>query len=331
MGFDWPEGFARVPDEEWTRTSLESLALKYDTVEAHGWYRNLELTIEQLVDYVRDGQILIDYSGGTGILVDRFLRGRDDLAAAFVIVDASPKFLRLALEKLGGDPRVGFRWIRYLKPEKRLELLDEVFPAAIRDRGVDGLISTNAIHLYYDLSDTLLSWFRILRPGARTFVQSGNINSPGGAKGEWIIDETVEAIHTTAAEIVRTDSRYAAYRSGLDDAERVKKYDRLRQKFFVPVRSLDYYLAAFRDAGFSVDSVEHRSIEAKVAEWYDFLAVYHEGVLGWVGGTKRIEGADPSEQAVADRLTLMREAMERLFGGASSFPARWTYIVCTKP
>ncbi len=331
MEFDWPEGFDRVPDEEWTRTALESLALKYDTVEAHGWYRNLELTLEQLASYVRDGQILIDYSGGTGILVDRFLRGRGDLRAAFVIVDASPKFLRLALEKLGGDPRVGFRWIRYLKPEKRLELIDEVFPSAIRHRGVDGLISTNAVHLYYALPETLLSWFRILRPGARAFVQSGNIRSPGAQEGEWIIDETVEAIHIAAAEIVRSDPRYAAYRPGLDDADRVAKYDLLRNKFFVPVRPLDFYLEAFRDAGFSIDSVEHRSIEALVAEWYDFLAVYHEGVLGWVGGTKRIEGVQPSEKAVGDRLILMRVAMDRLFGGASSFPARWTYIVCSKP
>ena len=59
------------------------------------------------------------------------------------------------------------------------------------------------------------------------------------------------------------------------------------------------------------------------AEWTDFLSAYHEGVLGWVGGSERIEGVPPTEEAVADRLRLLRESVDRVFGG-SSFEAVWT-------
>src|SRR5262245_36519845 len=94
--FDWPASFRRIPDDDWTHQPVETLARNYDTVERHGWYQNLDRTVAQLAGYLRDGQILIDYSGGTGILADRLLRVRPDLGAGVAIIDASPKFLRLA-------------------------------------------------------------------------------------------------------------------------------------------------------------------------------------------------------------------------------------------
>lgn len=50
--------------------------MHYDTVENHGSYSNLDYTVEQIGEYVRKGDILIDYSGGTGILAKRLLRKR---------------------------------------------------------------------------------------------------------------------------------------------------------------------------------------------------------------------------------------------------------------
>src|SRR5689334_19090201 len=189
MTFSWPDGTDRIPDEDWTRADLDTLALKYDTVENHGWYRNLEPTIDELAAYLTDGMTLIDYSGGTGILLDRLLHRLPDRQVGYLLVDSSPKFLRLALEKLGREPRVAFRLIEYLKAAKRLQFLQEVLPPAIVGH-VDGLVSTNAVHLYYDLGDTLRSWHAALRPGGRVFVQSGNIANPDAAPGTWIIDAT---------------------------------------------------------------------------------------------------------------------------------------------
>jgi ubiquinone/menaquinone biosynthesis C-methylase UbiE len=326
----WPAGFIRIPDEEWVDQPPATLALKYDTVQAHGWYRNLDRTVEDLARELSSGDVLLDYSGGTGILASRLLEELPERGFGIVIVDSSPKFLRLALEKLGARERVAFRLIRYLQAERRLELVQEVLGPELVDRRVDAIASTNAIHLYYDLDETLRSWRDVLRPGGRVLVQSGNIGVelPPGA---WIIDETVEAIHAAAVELVRSEPAYAPYRPALADAARMAAYDDLRRKFFLPVRPLDHYLGALARAGFHVNDVAQLPVQAHVDEWFEFLSGYHEGVLGWVGGSSRLAGAEPTEEAVADRLRLLREATTRAFGGAASFQAVWTYVTAERP
>lgn len=324
----WPVGFDRIPAGDWTALPIGALARKYDSVEHHGWYRNLEPTVDELRATLRDGDLLCDYSGGTGILADWLLRAAPELRAGVVIVDSSPKFLRLALEKLGGDERVAFRLIDYLRTERRLQWLDEALDPPLRDRKLDALVSTNAIHLYYDLPDTVASWVRALRPGAAVLVQSGNVRNPDAPAGSWIIDETVEAIHQLAVERVRTDPTWAAYRDHADDLARMDRYGELRRKYFLPVRPLDHYLDVFRGAGLTVERVTCLPIEARVFEWFEFLAAYHDGVLGWIGGTEKLEGAAPSAEAVRDRLALMRLALDQLFDRRDAFRASWTYITC---
>ncbi|HWN23452.1 MAG TPA: class I SAM-dependent methyltransferase [Gaiellaceae bacterium] len=321
----WPAGFERIPADDWVERPPETLALKYDTVQDHGWYRNLDPTVRDLAAALQPGEILLDYSGGTGILAERLLSALPDVELGILIVDASPKFLRVALDKLGADERVAFRLIRFLKDERRLETVQEVVGAELVERGVDAVSSTNAIHLYYDLDDTLRSWHDLLVPGGRALVQSGNIGVAELPAGCWIIDETVDAINVAAAELVREDERYAAYRDGLSDPKRVAAYEELRRKFFLPVRPLKHYIEALERAGFRIRDVAHLPIEARTAEWTDFLATYHEGVLGWVGGSERIEGIAPTEAALGDRLRLLREAIRRVFGGPT-FQAVWTYI-----
>lgn len=325
MADPWPPDFDRIPADEWVESPPETLALKYDTVQDHGWYRNLDRTVSELAGVLRAGDILLDYSGGTGILAERLLAELPDLDFGILIVDASPKFLRVALDKLGRDERVAFRLIRYLKDERRLETVQEVVDDTLLERGVDAVASTNAIHLYYDLDDTLRSWHELLRPAGRAFVQSGNIGVTELPEGCWIIDQTVDAINAAAAEIVREDDRYAAYRDGLSDPARVAAYEELRRKFFLPVRPLRHYVEALERAGFRIRDVTHLPIEARTAEWTDFLATYHEGVLGWIGGSERIEGAPPTEEALGDRLRLLRESVRRVFGGPT-FQAFWTFI-----
>src|SRR5262249_1145582 len=203
--FAWPDGCARIPDDEWVEQPVDAFGLHYDTVENHGWYRNLDLTVEQLAGDLREGQVLVDYSGGTGILLDRLELRVFDRRFGVVIVDSSPKFLRVALDKFRDDDRVAFRCLRWLKTDKRLERLEEVLGDALLARGLDAIASTNAIHLYLDLPDTLASWARTLRPGGRVFVQSGNIRNPEAKPAEWVLDETVWAIHEVAVGLVRND------------------------------------------------------------------------------------------------------------------------------
>ncbi len=328
----WPVGFSRIPQgEPWVQSPIEELARKYDTVENHGWYHNLDPVLEELQTLVKPGDIIIDYSAGTGILVEHFLTRAPSIQAGFVLVDASPKFLRLALEKLGTDERTAFRLIQRLKSEKRLQLLDEVLPESICTRGIDVLCSTNAIHLYYDLPATLASWVRLLKSGAHALIQSGNINNPDAPADSWIIDDTVERLQPVARALVRDDDAFEEFRPDLADDKRLAQFDDLRKKYFLPVRPLDYYVDALRAAGFEIVEVYDRVVDALVSDWTEFLATYHEGVLGWAGGSKRIDGRTPSENTITLRRDLLRQALSGLFDEQPSFEACWTYIRCRKP
>ena len=58
------------------------------------------------------------------------------------------------------------------------------------------------------------------------------------------------------------------------------------------------------------------------------MSAYHEAVLGWIGGSEKVDGSPPSSEAVKDRLALIRHSMDILFGGRRDFRACWTYITC---
>jgi ubiquinone/menaquinone biosynthesis C-methylase UbiE len=329
--FAWPSGFARIPDEDWTRQPVDVFGLRYDTVENHGWYRNLDPTVEDLARHLEEGQLLIDYSGGTGILLDRLHLRIFDRRVGMLIVDSSPKFLRVALDKFSGDERVGLRLLRWRKEEKRLDFLDEAIGPELTARGADAITSTNAIHLYMDLPETIASWARVLRPGGRVFVQSGNIRNPQARSSEWILDETVWAIHEVAIGLVRNDPRYALYRPLLDDEARMQAHVAYRDRVFLPVRPLDFYVRCLEGAGFMVEAVTARTIETSVGDWFEFLSAYHEAVLGWVGGSAKVDGTPPTKEAERDRLALIRHAMDTLLGGRPSFRCCWTYINAVRP
>jgi ubiquinone/menaquinone biosynthesis C-methylase UbiE len=328
--FAWGDDFPRIPDEDWVGAPVDEFGLHYDTVENHGWYRNLDPTVEQLAGELRAGDILIDYSGGTGILLDRLRLRIFDRQVGMVIVDSSPKFLRVALDRFQGDERVAFRRLRFLKDERRLQYVDEVLGEAFARRPADVLVSTNAIHLYDDLENTLRAWRRVLRRGGAVRINSGNLRNPRAQENEWIIDETVYVVHEVATGLVRTEPQYEPYRAVLEDPERLRAYLDYRDRVFLAPRPLDHYLDALRAAGFGVDDVSERTIEADVEEWYEFLSAYADAVLGWVGGSVKVDGAGASEEAAADRLALLRRALDVIFGGRPTFRCCWTYIGATR-
>ncbi len=327
--FAWPDGFDRIPDEDWTRAPLSDAGLAYDHVDEHGWYDNLNPSVDQLAAHLQDGDILVDYSGGTGILLDRLRLRIFDRGVGAIVVDASAKFLRVAHEKYQHDPLFAARLLRFIKEEKRLQSLDEVLGPQLLERGVDAIAAVNAIHLYPDLDAVASAWVRALRPGGKVFINSGNLRNPSAKPGEWILDETVWVINDLAESLVRSDPAYAQYRAVLEDTTRLRAHHAHRDRVFMHPRPLEHYTDALTRNGLTVTDVSQATIVADVNEWYELMTAYHEAVLGWVGGTKRIEGAEPSETAVADRLRIMRHAIDTIFGTRDSFKACWTYITAT--
>ena len=330
LPFGWPAGFERVLDEDWTKADVDASGLAYDHVEEHGWYDNLDPTVESLAGHLKDGDLLIDYSGGTGILLDRLRLRIFERGVGVLIVDAGAKFLRVALEKYRDDPRVALRLLRFIREEKRLQSLDEVLGPQMLERGVDAIVAANAIHLYPDIDEVASMWVRALKPGGKVFINSGNLRNPRAAKDEWILDETVWVINDLAEGLVRSDPRYAKYRPVLDDRERMAAHATQRDRVFLKPRPLEYYTEALDRAGLAVQSVSEQRITADVSEWFELMVAYHETVLGWVGGTKKLDGEPAGAEAVDDRLTIMRAAIDTIFGDRKQFHACWTHITCQK-
>src|SRR5262249_10544683 len=209
--------------------------------------------------------------------------------------------------------------------------LDEVLGEELLTRGVDAIAAVNAIHLYPDLGEVASAWVRALRPGGTVFINSGNMRNPRAAAGEWILDETVWVINDIAEGLVRSDPRYAKSRPVLDNEERMRSHGEQRDRVFLKPRPLQYYLDALSAAGLTITDVREKTIVADVHEWFELMTAYHDTVLGWVGGNQKLDGAPPTPEAVEDRLTIMRHAIDTIFSGRTEFKACWTYITAEKP
>ena len=170
----------------------------------------------------------------------------------------------------------------------------------------------------------------MLKAGGRVRINSGNLRNPRADEGEWIIDETVYVVREVATGLVRTDPRWAAYRDVLDDAERMAGYLAWRDRVFLAPRPLELYLDALRGAGFAIEEVTERTIEANVAEWYEFLATYADAVLGWVGGSAKVDGRaggragrrGPATTCCASRLTRSSAGARRSAAAGRTSPPR---------
>ena len=103
-------------------------------------------------------------------------------------------------------------------------------------------------------------------------------------------------------------------------------YGEYRDQVFLPPRALSRYLESLERTGFAVENASARRIIATVSEWHEFLKTYSDAVLGWIGGTEKVEGRVPGADALRDRDEVLRRSLGELFGGADTFPCRWTFI-----
>jgi hypothetical protein len=145
-----------------------------------------------------------------------------------------------------------------------------------------------------------------------------------------LIDQTVNEISKLSFDIVKENPKYFKYINLMEDFEYINKHNVLRDKYFLPIRPINFYTDELIKNGFKIVEVKTIDVNAKVDEWFDFLKVYHEGIIGWIGGSKKITGIEPSEDEVNDRVEIIKLALTEMFNNQNDFKACWNYIICEK-
>jgi SAM-dependent methyltransferase len=270
----------------------------------------------------------MDYSCGTGIFCERLLKSSFSVPR-ILMMDSSPKYLKLSYDKFGRNYKFHFRVINYLKDEGRLQTISEAIGKEHNEL-LDGIVCTNAIHLYPTIDETIKSWNSILVKGGKLLINSGNIYNPLMGEESKLIDQTVNEISHLSYDIVKENPKYSKYVDLINDFDYINKHNTLRDKYFLPIRPIDFYTDELIKNGFKIVEVKTINVDAKVDEWFDFLKVYHEGIIGWIGGSKKITGIEPSEDEINDRVEIIKLALTKMFNNQNDFKACWNYIICEK-
>ena len=318
----------KIIDESFLKSDVTEFALGYDKVKNHTWYDNLNYLVDLSKEYFNEDNFIMDYSCGTGIFCERLLKSTINYPN-ILMMDSSPKYLKLSYDKFGGNDKFYFRVINYLKDEKRLQTLPESLGENCNEL-LNGIVCSNAIHLYPTIDETIKSWNDLLVKGGKLLINSGNIHNSLMGEETKLIDQTVNEISNLSYDIVKNTPKYQKYFDLINDIDYINKHNTLRDKYFLPIRPIDFYTDELIKNGFKIIEVKTINIDARVDEWFDFLKVYHEGIIGWIGGSKKITGIEPSEEEINDRVEIIKLTLTKMFNNQNDFKACWNYIICEK-
>lgn len=312
----------RLYNEQIQASPITNFALGYDEVKHHSWYDNLNYLVELATEEFKDSDLIMDYSCGTGIFGERLNKNGSN--PNILMVDSSLKYLRLAYEKFKNNKKYYFRLLD-LKKEIKSSLVENL------NESLDGIVCANAIHLYSDVNETFQNWNKLLKKNGKVIINSGNIsNKLLQTSDSVIIDETVNKIFELSYHIVETNSKYYKYLPKVNDASWNKKYVELKDRYFLPTREITFYTEALKNNGFRLKEIKTINIDVDVIDWFDFLKVYDDGILGWIGGVEKVTGNIPTIADIQNRLDIMKEALDIIFNGKDNFKASWNYIICEK-
>jgi ubiquinone/menaquinone biosynthesis C-methylase UbiE len=312
----------KIYDEKIKNSPITEFALGYDEVKHHDWYNNLDYLVKLSNDFFSNNSLIMDYSCGTGIFCERLKQS--GLNPSLLMVDASLKYLRLAYEKFKEEQSYSFRLLD-LKKKINDSIVDDL------NQKLDGIICANAIHLYPTIDETIIGWNNLLKKGGKLLINSGNIDNPRmKTPTSVLIDQTVNDIFKLSFDIVKNNKSYHQYLSKLSDVAYLEKYAKLKDKYFLPIRNIDYYIDSLYRNGFVVNEIKTIDVKSNIKEWFDFLKVYDEGILGWIGGVHKVSGDLSNLTDIQNRLDIMEEAINIIFNNNNSFTASWNYIICEK-
>lgn len=325
----WPSASLRIPEEAWTRNPVDESALRYDKHGGNVFGSTWDPVIAQVLSVLDKDRIFLDYSCGTGQFTERILKHLEG-PTRILNVDVSPRYMRIAVDRFRHENRVALRLLNRDHETGRFQPVDNAINDLLEEPGVDILTSTNAIHLYSHLSETVGSWYRILRPGGIVAISTGDMSNPNRIGDNWSLHDTVGTVNELAQKMVHEDAAYAEYRNKIHDDATMTAYLSLRNHVYPAVKPIELYLDLLSDAGLRPIYHFERTIDVSMEDLLEALLPYHDVVLGWIGGSRKVEGHPPTDASVRDRMSLIQRCVEKIYANHDSFRCAWTYITAKR-
>lgn len=317
-----------IPCSPWTpnRPPSRGATAYHDAVVNTSWHKeNIQELIEIIKKKIKKNDMVVDFGAGTGSSAIYLLKYLKNIE--LLLVDNSPSWLGKAHKILHPNKRVAFLLLE--KKKNGYMQLNGV----IGKNATDHVVSANTVHLIPDLLETFKGIYTALKTNGTFTIQSGNILKITREKGILMIDDSINAVHDTALEIIRSNPKFSKYKKTLD--KRIRDQVTQRKLIFPPPRPVKYYLGILKSAGFKNETVIYKRIKVKYCDWLNFLKVrrLQAGILPEIGGK------DPTPQEEKDRNIIITKAALELFKklkgqnplvNARTFTAEWTYIQVEK-
>ena len=249
---------------------------------------------------IKKSDIVVDFGAGTGTSSIHLLKHLEQ-GINLWLVDNSQSWMSKAYELLHGFPNVEFFILE--KKDNTYATLAETVGGGV----IDHVISANTVHLIPNIKETFAGIALALKNGGTFTFQTGNFLRKNRPEGALMIDDTVKIVHDIAIDIVRTDTKFAIYRNGLD--ERIEAEESQRKFVFPEPRHVETYLDALKEAGFDFHVPIYIPVKVRYSDWLNFLRVkrLQAGILPEIGGK------EPSPQEEGDRDTLITQGALKLF------------------
>ena len=298
----------------------------HDAVVNTSWHKeNIRELIKIIRKKIKSDDVIVDFGAGTGTSTIYLFKTFKDVK--FLAVDKSASWLTNAYELLNKNKNVYFYLVK--KKGNKFIRLDKL----IGEKIANHVLSFNTIHLISDIDETFKGIYASLKKGGIFSFQSGNIILKKRENGILMIDDSINAIHDLAIEIIYKDSRFKKYKNGL--AKRIKEQAQQRTTIFPNPRTLEFYIKVLKSVGFKNEKTYRKKIRIEYNDWLDFLRVkrLQAGILPEVGG--RYETREEN----IDRDVIITKASKELFNiliknnplaNSSSFFAEWVYVLAEK-
>ena len=276
---------------------------------------------------IKDEDIVVDYGAGTGTSSIRILEKLKRRIRLW-LVDNSPAWLGRAYEFLGTRDNVDFFILG--KNHDGFSTLS----GTIGNNSVNHVLSANTMHLIPDLKETFKGIFDAIKKNGTFIFNSGNIIREGKPEGALMLDSTVYRVHDIAIDIIKHDSRFKNYKTGIYG--RIESTLPQRKFVFHYPRDIKEYVNALKDSGFEQIKVYYKLIKVKYSDYLEFLRVrrLQAGMLPEIGGT------EPDSQEEKDRDKLITAASLKFFkeleennqlADNESFKGEWAFVSAVKP